>query len=291
VKALVYYLCLPLIYLISLLPFWLLYWLSNSLFVLVYYIFGYRKQTICTNLRNSFPEKSEAEIQALAKSFTKYFCDLSLETLKTLTISPAQLKKRVKIRDLAVLERYFEQQQSVLLVMGHFGNWELAGARFAQEKVHKLYVIYHPLSNEYFDALFYKMRTRLGNRLYSMKESVRGILKNRDKVTATALIADQSPSPKNAYWTEFLHQETPVFTGTEKIAVKMNYPVIYVSVKRPTRGFYTVDLELLSDNPGTTQENEISELHTRRLEQDIREQPEIWLWSHRRWKHKRAQSS
>ncbi len=131
------------------------------------------------------------------------------------------------------------------------------------------------------------MRTRLGNKLYAMNDALRGMLRDRDKVTATAFIADQTPSPEGAYWTTFLHQDTPVFKGTEKLATKLNYPVLYVSVFRPKRGTYTIELELLTDNPKSCQENDISEMHTRRLQKDILLQPEIWLWTHKRWKHKR----
>lgn len=286
-KRFFYYLSLPFLYVLSLLPWRVMYWCSDALYLLAYHVLGYRRKVILNNLRNSFPEKTEDEIQALAKTFAAYTCDLMLETIKTLTISERALKKHVALSDISVLQRYFEHNQSVILVMGHFGNWELAGARFSASDLHALYVIYHPLSNPYFDRLFYKMRTRLGTGLYTMKGAVRGILRDRDKVTATAFIADQSPPPGTAYWTTFLHQDTAVFTGTEKIARKLNYPVVYISVRRPKRGYYTVSAELLVDHPATTEEGVVSELHTRRLEQDIREQPEIWLWSHRRWKHQR----
>jgi len=131
------------------------------------------------------------------------------------------------------------------------------------------------------------MRTRLGNRLYAMNETLRGMVRDRKELTATAFIADQTPQPNGAYWTTFLNQDTPVFTGTEKIAQKFKYPVIYIAIKRPKRGLYEMSAELLVEHPENTTENEISELHTKRLERDIVENPEIWLWTHRRWKHKR----
>ena len=251
-------------------------------------LIGYRKKVVMTNLRNAFPEKEEAQIRAIAQEFYRFFCDLALETLKTLTISPATLKKRVLFEDISLFRRYYEQGKSVIVVMGHLGNWELGGARFALEPVHPLYVIYHPLHNPYFDRLMYHMRTRLGNRLYAMKETVRGMFENREQATATAFIADQTPSPKQAYWTSFLNQETPVFTGTGRIATKFNYPILYVSVWQVRRGYYRIESEVLAENPGEMTENEISELHTRRLEADIRLRPAYWLWTHRRWKHKRA---
>ncbi len=136
------------------------------------------------------------------------------------------------MEDEHVLRRYFEQGRSVILVMGHWGNWELAGARFGLLGLHQLYVIYHPLQNKWFDQLVYHMRTRLGNRLYPMKDTMKGMLSDRNKVTATAFIADQTPPPERAYWTTFMHQDTPVFFGTEKIAQKLGYPVVYAAVER-----------------------------------------------------------
>jgi KDO2-lipid IV(A) lauroyltransferase len=243
------------------------------------------------NLRNSFPERSTAELKAIEREFYRWFCDLVLETLKTLTISPAQVKERVSVEGEPVLRRYFEEGRSVILVMGHWGNWELAGARFGLLGLHQLYVIYHPLQNKWFDQLVYHMRTRLGNRLYPMKDTMKGMLSDRTKVTATAFIADQTPPPERAYWTTFMHQDTPVFFGTEKIAQKLGYPVVYAAVERVSRGRYILRFEELVPDPKTSTEGEISERHTRRLESDIRRLPAYWLWTHRRWKHRRTTSN
>ncbi|MDB5257928.1 MAG: KDO2-lipid lauroyltransferase [Chitinophagaceae bacterium] len=285
-----YYIALPFLYLVSILPFRILYIISDGLYIVFYYLIGYRKKVVLQNLRHSFPEKSEKEIAVICKKFYHYFCDLILESLKTLTISRRQVKKHVVFSEnsIATFKKYYENKQSIVLVMGHMGNWELAGAGFSQlSSFHDLYILYHPLTNKRFDNLVYHMRTRLGNKLYAMNEALRGMLRDRDKITATAFIADQTPSPEGAYWTTFLHQDTPVFRGTEKLATKLNYPVVYASVSRPKRGIYAVELEILTENPKACQENEISEKHTRRLEKDILLQPEIWLWTHKRWKHKR----
>ncbi|MEO8759779.1 MAG: lysophospholipid acyltransferase family protein, partial [Bacteroidia bacterium] len=261
---------------------------SDLFFVILYYGLGYRKKVVIENLRNSFPEKSEEEIKKLTIAFYKYLCDLFLETFKTLTISKKTMLKHCKMNEDAqkLFDTYYVKQQSIILVMGHLGNWEWAGAVFDNSK-HQLYVIYHRLHNAHFNDLVIKMRTRLGTKLIEMKSTLRDMVSNRKSVTATAFIADQTPFPENAYWTNFLNQDTPVFTGTEKISQKFNYPVIYVSIKRQKRGHYEIFAELLFDNPKETTEGEISEAHTRRLEKDIIEQPEVWLWSHRRWKHKR----
>ena len=286
-RAIGYYLLLPLLYGIALLPWPVLYALSDVFFLLVYRVVGYRKEVVRTNLRNSFPEKSEGERRAIELRFYRWFCDLWLETLKTLTMSGEDVKRRVLMDDPAVLRKYFEQRKSVILVMGHLGNWELGGARFSQLALHRLYVIYHPLSNRHFERLIVRMRTRLGNRLYAMNDVLRGMLRDRAEVTATAFIADQSPSPERAIWADFLHQDTPVFSGTEKIARKLGYPVLYVHITQERRGIYRMHIDELVAHPAATAPGEITATHTRRLENDIRQQPWLWLWTHRRWKHKR----
>ena len=289
-QALLYYLTLPFIYLLSLLPFRILYVLSDGVYALLFYVAGYRKKVVLKNLRNSFPEKTEEEINVICKKFYHYFCDLTLETFKTLTISKEKMLKRCSLEPGAKI--LFDQlaiaNQSVIIVMGHKGNWEWAGNTFSLCCKHQLYVIYHPLSNKYFNGLVYKMRTRFGTKLIAMKDTFREMAKNRSELNATAFIADQSPSPDKAYWMQFLNQDTPVFMGTEKIAQKMKYPIVYVSVKKIKRGYYTLAAKLLKEPPYILNEGEITTAHTEKLEKDILEQPETWLWTHRRWKHTRV---
>jgi KDO2-lipid IV(A) lauroyltransferase len=286
-SALVYYLSLPLLYAISVLPFPLLYVLSDLLFPLVYHVIGYRREVVRTNLRNSFPGVSQAELRSIERRFYRWFCDLWLETLKTLTISSATVERTVVMGDHEALKKYHALGRSVILVMGHLGNWELGGARFSQLGLHRLHVIYHPLSNPYFERLIVQMRTRLGNRLYAMNEVLRCMLRDRGRVTATAFIADQSPPPESATWLTFLNQDTAVFNGTEKIARKLGYPVLYVHITRERRGRYRMAVDELVADPAATAPGEITAIHTARLEEDIRRQPGLWLWTHRRWKHKR----
>jgi KDO2-lipid IV(A) lauroyltransferase len=286
-KTLPFYLLLPFIYLVALLPFRMMYFISDLTYLIVFSLIGYRRKVVRTNLINSFPERPLKEINRIEKDFYRYFCDLLLETLKTLTITPKQLKKRVKFEDTSPFRKYFDRNQSVIIVMGHMGNWELAGARFGVERLHKLNTIYHPLSNPFFEKLIVRMRTRLGNGLYPMSEVYKRMLQDKGQVTATAFIADQSPSPRTAYWMTFLNQDTAVFQGTEKLARKLNYPILYVSLQRHGRGLYSIYCEELCEDPSRLEEHEITRLHTHRLEQDITQWPEIWLWTHRRWKHKR----
>jgi KDO2-lipid IV(A) lauroyltransferase len=189
-------------------------------------------------------------------------------------------------------EKLFKQlakeNKNLILVMGHKGNWEWAGNTFSLCCDHKLYVIYHPLSNPYFNAFFRKMRERFGTRLIPMKDTYREMVKNRNELNAMGFIADQSPDPNTAYWMNFLNQDTPVFMGTEKIAQKIQNPIVFISVKKIKRGYYTMVAELLKTPPYADPKGAITETHTRKLESDILDQPEIWLWTHRRWKHQRV---
>lgn len=288
-QAVTYYIALPFIYLVSLLPFPLLYLVSDGVCFLMFRVFRYRKKVVFANLRNSFPGKSEEEIQKIGEEFYSYLIDLMLETFKTLTITRKTALKRCAFDDQAkeLLESYGRQKKSIIIVMGHYGNWEWAGSSFSMVFNYPLYVIYHPLRNKYFNGLIYRMRTRFGTRLIAMRDTFKEMVARRNEMNATAFIADQTPPPENAYWTTFLHQETPVFWGTEKIAQKLNYPVVYVTVKRIKRGYYRIFTEELFNDPKSTLTGEISEAHTRKLERDILAHPEIWLWSHRRWKHKK----
>jgi KDO2-lipid IV(A) lauroyltransferase len=288
-----YYISLFFIYLVILVPFPLFYGISDVAYFLLYHVFGYRRKVVMENLRNSFPEKNEKELEKISRRYFRYLCDFFLETPKTLIITRSCAIRHCKLAPeaKALFDRYNNEKKSVILVMGHFGNWEWAGNTFSLLGKQPLYVIYHPLSNSHFNGLMRKMRMRFGTRLIAMKDAYKDMVKLKDEVNVTAFIADQTPSPENAYWTRFLNQDTPVFKGPEKIARKLNYPVVYVRMERIKRGYYVISAETLFEEPNKTTEGEISEAHTRKLETDILKQPEIWLWSHRRWKHKRPEST
>lgn len=290
IGSLLYYLTLPFIYLLSVLPFPILYGVSYGVYGLMFYVFGYRKKVVFDNLRKSFPQKTELEINRIAKDFYRYFCDQLLETFKTLTISKKTMLRHCSMdeKSLVLLHKLAAEGQSVLLVLGHKGNWEWAGNTFSLCCPHQLYVIYHPLTNKHFDGLMSRMRQRFGTKLIPMQDTFREMVKHKDELTATAFIADQSPQPENAHWMQFLNQDTPVFWGTEKIATKMKRLVLFVSVERKKRGYYNITVnERDIMNPADFGAGGLTEAHTKRLEADIVTQPETWLWTHRRWKHKR----
>lgn len=290
-QAVIYYLSLPFLYLLSWLPSGLLYAVSDFVYLILYRVLGYRKDVVMNNLRRSFPEKTETELNVIADRFYRHLCDLFLETFKTLTISRKEMLRRCEMS--AGAKKIFDDlaaaNQSCIILMGHQGQWEWGGNTFSLLCRHRLYVIYHPLANKYFNGLMYRMRTRFGTGLIAMKDTFRDMTRLRQELTATAFIADQSPTPETAYWTTFLHQDSGFFQGAEKIARKMNRPVVYIQVYKKRRGYYELRAEELCANPGSSADGEVLEAYIQKLQQDIYQQPETWLWSHRRWKHRRPQ--
>lgn len=290
-KALAYYLLYPLIYIIASSPFWLLYRISDVLYVLIYNVFGYRRTVVLDNLKNSFPERSEKEINKISREYYKYLCDLMMETLKTITWNEKKARSRVKMNNVEMLDSLYEQKKSILIVMGHLGNWEWAGPCFSLYCKHQLFVVYQPLSNPYAEKLLTGSRTKFNTEIVPRKNTLRSMVANKKTISATALIADQAPSPvKTAVWMNFLNQDTAVFNGPEKISKMLDYPVVYMDVERVKRGHYEVTPILLFEQPKETAESDITIAFNKILEEGIRKRPETWLWSHRRWKHKRSEN-
>jgi len=285
-QAVSFYLVYPFIYILASLPFTALYKLSDVLFYLLW-LSGYRKKVVISNLKNSFPEKSDEEIESICKDYFRYLCDLILEVLKTIRMTEMEAGEHCTFKKADWMDKLYEEKKSFVIVMGHYGNWEWAGPSFTLNNQHRLVVIYRPLHNPYFEKMLAKARTKFGTRITPVNQTLRDMVAYRKEITATAFIADQTATPVNAYWTTFLNQDTAVFTGPEKLAVKFDYPVVFMRVTRPKRGYYEVAPELLYAQPKETQPDEISEGFTKRLEKEIISNPTIWLWSHKRWKHKR----
>lgn len=276
------------IYLLAVLPFPLFYAFSDGLFIIGYYIIGYRKKVIHQNLRNAFPHKTASEIKAIGKNFYASMIDVFLETIKLLVMSPNSIEKRFTFKNIAILNPYFEQKQSIIFVLGHYGNWEWCGQSFHLKHQFQEDALYHPISNPFFEWLTRKLRTRFGMALIPMQVSLKEMIRRKDILTGTAFLADQTPSVKDtSHWMPFLNQDTPVFLGTEKIAKKLNRPVVFVHIKKLKRGHYEGSFTIITDQPKDTPDYWITEQHTQLLEKDIIARPDLWLWSHRRWKHKR----
>lgn len=285
-QSISFYLVYPIIYLIASLPFWLLYKVSDFFYFLLR-LSGYRKQVVLENLRHSFPNKSEEEIQAICKSFFIYLCDLIVETLKTLKMTEEESREHCVFHNPEWLVKLCEEKKSIIIVMGHYGNWEWAGPSLTLATKYQLVVIYRPLTNLYFEKMMVGMRTKFGTKITPVNQTLRDMVANRGSVTATAFIADQYPASGSAHWTTFLNQDTGFFTGPEKLSSKFNYPVVYIHVRRLKRGQYEVIPKLLFENPKQTAEGEITNSFIKRVEADIVADPATWLWSHKRWKNKR----
>jgi Kdo2-lipid IVA lauroyltransferase/acyltransferase len=278
------------LYAFSLFPLSILYVFTDISGWILYRVIKYRRDIVMQNLKNSFPEKTEDELRNIEKKFYRHFSDLMAETIKLKSITFSNLKSRCLYdpEAVALLKKYYDQGRSVMVVMGHCGNWEWAGACFPLYNPYQVITAYRPLKDKVIDKATLKMRSRTGNILATMKNLTREMIKNRNKIIATALIADQTPPADNAFWVEFLHQDTPFFKGTEILSSRFKLPLIWGSVKRVSKGYYKINLELITDKPEEIkQEGEITQMFARFLERDIQDQPESWLWSHRRWKHKK----
>lgn len=285
-NAVIYYAVRPIVMMVASLPFRLLYVFSDFM-SLVFRAIGYRRNVILTNLRNSFPDKSESEIRAIATQYYRHMCDVIVESLKALKMDEAETREHSVMRQHDWMNRLYNQNRSIIVITGHFGNWEWASSCFMLNTPYDLSVIYRPLTNEYFDKLVQRMRARFGIKIIAEGRTLREMAAARKSVTATAFVADQSAPRDHAYWTTFLNQDTSIYTGPEKLAKKFNSPIVFVNMHKIRRGYYEMVAELLCENPVDTEEGAISEMFARRLEKDIIASPATWLWSHKRWKHDR----
>ncbi len=272
------------------LPLWVLYGFSTLSYFVLRYIVRYRHQVIESNLRHSFPEKSDAEIKAIHSTFLRHFCDLVFETLKALSISEQELLKRFVIKNPEVVNRYYEQNRSVLLFAAHFGNWEWFISMPIYFK-HRPVTLYQQLSSGLMDKMVRYCRERTGVLAAESANGYKTIagLAAQHIPSITLIIGDQSPVRKSSkHWVTFLHQETAFLVGTDRIAEKMDQVVVYPSFTSPRRGYYEVELKLIEDQVAAGGDSsQIIERYAKFLEQDIEKNPSLWLWSHRRWKLKK----
>lgn len=276
----------------ALLPMRLLYFLSDILYVIVYKIAGYRLKVVRRNIKASFPDKNEKELRRLEREFYHHFSDYIVETIKLAHISLKEVQRRAFIRNPEVIDQLMDEGHTcVVLVMGHYGNWEWFTATPSFFKDSHVCQIYRPLTNKAFDKLFIMLRTRFGASGIRKNDTIRDIIRLKQDKTRSVIVflADQTPSIANIhYWTTFLNQETPMLTGPERIAQKLDLPVVYADTQKVKRGHYTVDMVLLTKEPRQMAPFQITEEYTRMMEKSILRQPAYWLWTHKRWKHKRS---
>ena len=278
---------------LSIHPFWLLYLKSDCYFVLLYYLARYRRKVVRQNLLRSFPGKDGKAVKAIERRFYHNLCDLFVESPKMLRMGPKGYRKRIIFTNPGLVKELYERQKNIFYAIPHSGNWEWFGKLIPELTPHNGLAVYKRVKNDVFERLMLYMRTK-DCRLEMVESNsvLRRLVQLRDKQNGVLMMADQTSFGHDSdYWTTFLHQDTCWFTGIERIAKKLDYAVVFVSMVRKGRGRYEVTFEVINDNPKETEAGQIMEQYVRSVERFINENPDNWLWSHRRWKHQRPQNS
>lgn len=284
-----YYFIYFIIKTLSYIPFWMLYAISDIMYYPLYYVIRYRREIVRKNLTESFPEKSLSEIITIEKKFYRFFMDMLLESSKIASISPNEMRKRMKFVNIDKTNKLLDEGKSLAFFMGHFCNWEWmtsVGLWIKDDVV--CAQVYHKLINETFDKIIKQMRERMGNICVEMRQTARFVasMKAENKACMVALIADQSPKRRQIkHYVKFLNHTVPVLVGPEKITNHFGYIPIFVNVKRVKRGYYECEFSLLHDNPASLPDYKLTDLYFERLEDEIRRQPECYLWTHNRFKY------
>lgn len=288
-QYLVYLLAYPIIWIISMLPFRLLYMLSDIVYVIVYYVIGYRKKTVRKNLALALPHLSEKERRTVEKKFYQHMCDMFIEMIKTMNISKEEICKRFVFTNIEIYQELEKQNKSVALMCSHYASYEwIFAMNYYSDFV--AYGIYKQIKNPYFDKLVHKIRSRFNAKLITTKQTIPTIINNnKDNVLALyGFASDQSPKESSAFhWAKFMGIEVPVHTGAEMLAKRYDMNLVYLNTKKVKRGHYEATLELLSDNPKEIPNYDLTDKYLELLEKQIYEAPEYYLWTHKRWKYKK----
>ena len=283
-----YYLVYGVLWLFSLLPMWVHYVIADGIYLIVYRLVGYRKKLVRKNLTDSFPEKTAEELQTIEKGFYHWFCDYLVETIKMMTIGEKNLKRRMAFKGTKEADEVLESGQSIALYLGHYCNWEWVTSMplWITPKAH-CGQIYHVLENAAFDKLFLKLRERWGAESIPMAETLRRVATYRKQGQPIMIgyISDQVPFWNNIHhWLNFLNHDTPVLTGTERLARGAGHAIFYLDMHRVRRGYYEATLKLITRDPKQTKDYELTDAYFRMLEESIRRDPVCYLWTHNRWK-------
>jgi len=287
IAVIIYYLLiLPL----SWLPFSALYKLSDALYYLIYGFFKYRKTVVAGNIKRSFPDKTASQLLEIEKGFYRHLCDLVVEGIKGFSISKKEALERMTITNPEELDQYFDKGKSVVIVGGHYANWEMFALAIDHNIKHQAVALYAPLTNKLADEKVRSSRSKFGLHMLSIHEIRENLAKTNEVLTATIFGADQAPSKKQrAYWMTFLNQETPIQFGTEKFAAEYDMPVVNGVISKISRGFFEVTFSTICEDSSAQEFGFITQKHTRLLEAAIEAKPEYWLWSHKRWKRQRPE--
>lgn len=286
-QLLVFLLVYPLLWLVSILPHPIFYAFSDFVFVIIFHVVGYRRKVVRANLKLVFPEKPETELKRIEKAFYRHMCDSFLETIKTISLSKEAVKRKYKVLNPEVVQ-HLEKRTSILIVCAHYANWEwnVSINNYVQSKG---YAVYQKIGNPYFDRFIKKVRAKWNTTLITQQETVKTVVRDKKNgvIGIFGMVSDQSPQWHRAqYWSPFMGIRVPVFNGAETMARKMGLAVVFLKVSKVKRGHYQAELIPITANGKETGPNEITETFLRLTEAQIRERPEHYLWTHRRWKHR-----
>jgi len=287
-QFLVYILAYPLLWLISILPFRIFYWLSDLVYFIIYRIVGYRKKVVRENLAMTLPHLSDAERKVIEKKFYQHMCDMFMETIKTMSISPEEMEKRFRVTNIELVQDYAKKGKSVILVASHYASYEwllTINPKLGFQGI----AIYKKIANRYFDKLIREIRSKYNTELIETRQAIPTMAQNQreGKLSLYGLASDQSPKLDRIFHSmKFMGIEVPVHTGAEMLAKKYDLSVIMVKVKKVGRGYYEATFLTIADNPNEFENFEITERYLREVEKQIYEVPEYYLWTHKRWKHK-----
>ncbi|TDE53377.1 lysophospholipid acyltransferase family protein [Flavobacterium sp. GT3P67] len=288
-QFLVFILTFPLLWIISILPFRVFYWFSDFIYLIVYYIIGYRKKTVKYNLALALPHLSAEERLVIEKKSYHHLCDMFLEMIKTMTISSAEMNRRFVVTNIELVKEFENKGKSTVLLASHYASWEWLLSINAKTKF-KGIGVYKKITNKYFDKLIRDIRSKYNAELVETKKAIPLMAENQKNeiLSMYGLASDQSPKLNRAFhWDKFMGVEVPVHTGAEMLAKKYDLNVLFVKVKKVKRGFYKATFVPITDNPRSIPDFEITNTFLREVEKQILEAPEYYFWTHKRWKHRR----
>ncbi|WGK94403.1 MULTISPECIES: lysophospholipid acyltransferase family protein [Flavobacterium] len=288
-QFLIYIISFPFLWLISKLPFKLFYWFSDGIYVLIYYIIGYRKKIVRHNILIALPNLSESERLKIEKKFYRHMCDMFLEMIKTMSISTEEMKKRFKITNIEVVKEYEQKNKSIILLASHYASWEWL-LSINESTSFKCIGVYKKINNPYFDKLIRNIRSKFNSELVATDKTIALIAENQEKgiMGMYGLASDQSPQVhKTFHWQQFMGIEVPVHTGAEMLAKRYDLEVVFAKVKKVKRGFYEATFVPICEHPRTIPDYEITDTYLKEVEKQILEAPEYYFWTHKRWKHRK----
>lgn len=272
----------------SYLPFKVLFYMADVAYFILYYPLNYRKDVVRKNLKNAFPEKTDSELKAIEKQYYHHLCNLFFEIMKCISLSKKTVDQRFSVEPNSDLDQSYKDGKDVVLMCGHFNNWELWASAMPYLIQHKSVAVYKPLANKFADIKSKETRERHGMKMVSMNESIKYMVKNQKSKSAYIFLSDQSPSNMtNVRWNTFLNQETAWMLGGTSIGKKLGMDFYFAYIEQIERGKYEVKFKKISDANDHLSDEDVMDIYVKNLEAIIQENPQYWLWSHKRWKHKK----